>query len=442
MQDLELSCAWIAKGPGTKAYMTGLVDTGIYGNIKAEDQPMIIWRNSLGTSDIYVVNGNYMGSTIGIGLLSAFEFGSSDLQLYPVADAQCMTIAGFQAFTPENEEVIQQIYTRDSCKVLQDIVWPGTVSIALNADSTMTAMMTSMVGTGAGLAADGLATDGLPAPDPDDLVSIMKMLRENRTEAGIYVSQGDIGTAQEKLEMDHQFFTGNLPDYAFQAAYIGGQDPDRAAQALAGAGFDDIRTMVTVFREDDPVLGICGSGAAVLATVNPGDSHMYSEDLRERALETALGYSMITEDLSHVLYPETPEDQWQVVSKDFARFTSGFFKQYDAFSEVSVSEAGRKVSRYLALQASGGWSGTRNGDVLTVRTADPSVPFILRLHGEVPERYDGCSIEEIDDDSYLIYLEAADSTEQEDGGLPATEATIVLGKRFRARIVEQGGMDP
>ncbi len=390
LQDLNLVTSWFEMNSGTKAYMTGLLDEKIYGETQNEYLPAIVWRNSIDNTKIFVVNGNYMDSVTGIGFLCAMTNEIESYSLYPVINAQNMVVVNYPSFTPENEDAMFQLYSRDSYRVLREVVWPGLTAVLTNTDSKMSCMLTTK-----------MDYNEKASPEKEDLIFFMKLLREQEAEAGISCDQTSNVGVEGKLSVDHDFLALNLPAYKFLTAYVAENDPEQMRALLKEQGFSDVRTYLKDFEDTGELVYLTKDGDVVLTTINSGDSHKYSEDIRERAIETALGFSVVTEDLQHIIYPQDANDQWQNVYKDFARYTDTFYDAFDAFEELTLSDSGSRAKIFLSTI----YEQSRNGNVITLKSNYDTGCFVLRIHDEEINKIEGGEFKKIEDDAWLISLE-------------------------------------
>jgi hypothetical protein len=301
-----------------------------------------------------------------------------------------MVVVNYPSFTPENEDAMFQLYSRDSYRVLREVVWPGLTAVLTNTDSKMSCMLTTK-----------MDYNEKASPEKEDLIFFMKLLREQEAEAGISCDQTSNVDVASKLSVDHDFLAVNLPEYKFLTAYVAQNDPEQMRTLLKEQGFSDVRTYLKDLEDTGELVYLTKEGDTVLTTINSGDSHKYSEDIRERAIETALGFSVVTEDLQHIIYPQDANDQWQNVYKDFARYTDTFYDAFDTFEELTLSESGSRAGLFLTTI----YDQQRNGDVITLKSNYDTGYFILRIHDVVIDKIDGGSFKKIEDDAWLISLE-------------------------------------
>ncbi|MCR4842256.1 MAG: hypothetical protein K5840_03215, partial [Eubacterium sp.] len=348
--DLDLSVTWYDLSSGVTRYMVGLMDDetleqyniedGIIteedgeesedesesGDTEEEDEtqdadptfnneriPPIIWSATGADSTVFCVNADYMESQIGLGLISAMEYEVSDYQLYSTVNAQCLSFVNFPTGLSENYEQLNGLYARDWIVMSRDLIWPGITSVATANDSLPTCYVTRAVN-------DSVKGD----VDDDSFDYAFRLLREIDGEAGICAVAGEGSTLEESLAEDYEFFTGILPDYEIQSAYIGSQSPAVVAKALKKAGFTNVSIYEGDMDAERGCLSFIENGVFVSATHN-GISHTSTEDLLEKSLETALGYTDIVTDISSVLYPEDEDDEWQNFYDYFSSYTNTYW---------------------------------------------------------------------------------------------------------------------
>lgn len=398
MQDLDLTTPWYILASGTKMYLSGEIEHQDYIDNFGEENylnyptaflPGIIWRNSIEDSRIFVVNGDYMESDTGIGMLYAMEYEVSGFQIYPVVNAQSTVMTAYPTFASENGEQMNEIYSRDAISVMRDIVWPALVEIMTNTNSHMTFMLQSRIDY-----------SDKTSIDVGDVAMLMRFLGVQETEAGISAGGTDSLSSLEQLQYDKSFYDEYLSDYKFATAYVGSNSPTEVSQALSQEGYTDVSTLLKDYENTGDILSFLDDDTLVLSSVNTGSSHTYSEDLRARSIETALAYSMISEDLSEVIYPQSKDQHWENLSKKLSSYCVTLFKQYDAFDELTLSETGQRVRDYYNLE----YNVSRTGKVIQISSSTDDGYFIFRTHGEKIVDIEGADYTKLEDDAYLLHI--------------------------------------
>lgn len=385
-QDLDLNIPWYITRSGTKAYMVGMMENE---EIKNEYLPSIIWRNSIGGTKIFVVNGDYMADSTGLGILTAFMSELHDYELYPVINAQNIVFANYPGLASENEEEMKERYSRTQKEVFRDIAWPGVAAISERSKMKLTCLIAPQL--------DYL--DG-QVPNEEDLTYYLKLMKEKSAEAGLSASQVSNLPLEEKLKEDMAFLDQCIGNYAFQSFYVG--DKEDYLPLLGTELLQDIRTVVQDYDKGRPVVSYANEDVTLQSATIDGFRHTYSEDIRVKSLETALGYSNIVADMKRLAYPESEEDSWEKMYDELASNTDTYWKNFTAFEQTVLSESDGRIRDFLALD----FSDERREDTihLKVENLHKQAWFILRTHEESIEEIKGGSYEEIEEGAYLIQV--------------------------------------
>lgn len=386
MQDLTLTVPWFLIRSGSKTYMVGLLEDE---TIKNEELPALIWRNSYGNAHVYVVNGPYMYDETGLGILSAIAYEMQSYELYPVVNAQNLSVVNFPDFALENTEEMTEIYARDLRRLQMDLLWPNLIASANKGDYKMTCFMTPQM--------DYTVQGTLM---PEDLTFYLKQFREQGAEAGLAMDYLPGVDLREKLERDLAFFADAGNEYEYGAAYINREELNVLVELSKEDLLDSIRTVTGIREATDAILTYYSDTILDQGVTADGFKHTYSQDLRARALETALGYSNILLDMSKVTWPEEDEPHWEVLYDTFSSNINTFWKPFTAFDKTTISESDSRVRNFLSLD----YADSRDGDSIIVDISNRSgeTYFLLRTHGESVQDMTGGTCREIEQGTYLI----------------------------------------
>lgn len=126
------------------------------------------------------------------------------------------------------------------------------------------------------------------------------------------------------------------------------------------------------------------------------------DDFRSRCLQTAYGYYGTGIDTSRVIYPDSEDDSWNIMSNDWSKNYRPYRTPFVCFEKTTASEADRRVRNYLALDYETSVEGEQMR--ITADALDGDCYFILRLHGQEIEEMTGGSYEKIENGWYLLTL--------------------------------------
>lgn len=401
LQDMELAMPWYQLGTGTKVYMTGLLDED---ETDRELFPPVIWRNSYKGTLVFAVNGDYMTQLTGIGLLDAFCYEWQDYYLYPIINAENVTVAGFPGFADENADRIMELYSRSPGTVQQDVMWPGLYALSEKNRRKLTFCLMPQYDYGDKI-----------EPVSDNVVFFLQQMKEIGGEAGRTLEyRGDV-TLAEKLDRDRTFWKQNAGTYQVSAYYAGEDLSGEVREALNGESLEDVRTVVTGYHQGESLVSYYNQAVTVQSITGYAESYSYTRDLQRRSLETALGYYNLLLDLKPALWPESREEQWEnyfdVISSNISTYWSG----QTGFESTTLTESDGRVRNFLNL----GYSQSREADTITLKVEGVQEAwFLLRTHGEAITKIQGGEYSVSEKDVYLIHV--TDSTvqiqlEKEDG---------------------------
>ncbi|MCD8346980.1 MAG: DUF2194 domain-containing protein [Lachnospiraceae bacterium] len=389
-QDLELTTPWYQTGSRTKVYMAGMMEEA---DSETDPYPALIWRSSYGNAYVFAVCGDYLEGLGGLGFLTALVSEMYDYDIYPIVNAQNLVIVNGPVLASENSTEMQTIYSRDSDKLFRDVIFPGLAAISEDSGFVMTCLL-------------AVRTDssGIDEPKTDDLVYYLKYLKEQSAEVGLSLWRTDGASLAEASSQDAAFWESSGSAYQYSALYVSeGQLTEAAAltgEAADGTYLETVTTVVTADTGDCYLLDYINETTTVQGITSDAYSHTFSEDLTLRALETALGYSTISLDLTRVLWPEDESDHWENLYEDFSSNIGTYWKAFSDFERTTLSESDERVRAFLALD----YTDTREGDTISLTTTGltDTAWFLLRTDGEEIASIEGGSWEEIETDLYLI----------------------------------------
>lgn len=277
-QDMELTFPWYTLESGTKTYMSGIMEE----TVNYMDYPPVIWRNSLKSTFVFAVNGDYMEDASGLGLLSAMSAQTKECEIYPVVNAQNLVMLNYPGLAEENEEEMMRRYSRSSQKVIRDIMWPGIITAYRKNSLGLTAMMALQFDY----------EDG-NMPKQERLIYYMKLLNEQNAEtglSGICISDTKLG---DKLREDERFVREGIPNYRFTSFYAGELSEEEIGSVLGNGILADVRTVVEDYHGDSEIIGYVSEQVTKQVALSNGLKYTYREDFRNKCVETALGYSKL-----------------------------------------------------------------------------------------------------------------------------------------------------
>lgn len=385
-QDLELNIPWYITGSGTKTYMVGIMDED---EVEREEFPCIIWRNTYENTKVFAVAGDYMSSLAGLGFLSAFTYELESYELYPVINAQNITIANFPGFAEENAEEITRLYSRSPLMVFQDIMWPSISAMTETNDLKLTCLFHPQYDY----------SDGIE-PEADEVTFYLQQMKELSSEAGMSLKYKE-ATFEEVLEQDAMFYQATGNQYAYQAVFVEAKDLENVKKAAGQSGLlEQAKSFVCADSEGMPLVSYLTDNTTLQGFTGNAKEHTYMDNLTVRSIRTALGYSNVLLDLHDAIWPQSTEDEWQNLYDTMSRNVRTYWNGKGGFEQTTLSESDMRVRTFLNLDYQDG----RSGDTVVLQVSNASEPawFLLRTHAEKIVDIRGGEYQELEKNVYLI----------------------------------------
>lgn len=389
-QDLELDVPWYQVGSGTKTYMVGLFDKKTGKDVENEDLPTLIWRNGIENGSIFAVVGDYMKDSTALGLLDGMRVEASQYTIYPVVNAQNLSMVNFPVFADENNAEMMKLYSQSATGISRDIMWPSLVSIVEKSGMKMTCFIQPQADY----------TDDVE-PEIGNLEFYLKQMKEQSAEAGISLEYQKLDKAEDKVTKDTEFFEKEGTNYRFGAAFAKEKDLKGILKDTDSGLLGDVETLVCDYTEDQPVVSYYSDSVTLQTVTSDGMNYAYSDDIRMRSIQTALGYTNVMLDMYDIFWPQEKTDRWEVMQKRFSSNLLTYWKNFDGFDSTTLSESNARTRTFLNLD----YSQSREDNEITLKTSEPGSWFVLRLHDEEIDEVEGGTETKLEDNAYLIYAE-------------------------------------
>ena len=389
-QDLELDVPWYQVGSGTKTYMVGLLDEKTGKNVENEDLPTIIWRNGIDYGSVFAVVGDYMKDSTALGLLDGMRAEALQYTIYPIVNAQNLSMVNFPVFADENNDEMLKLYSQSVTGIARDIMWPALISVVEKSDMKMTCFIQPQADY----------TDDIE-PKSGNLEFYLKQMKEQNAEAGISLEYQKLDKAEDKVIKDTEFFENEKINYRFGAAFAKEKDLKGILKDTDSGLLGDVGTLVSDYTENQPVVSYYSDSVTLQTVTSDGMNYAYSDDIRMRSIQTALGYTNVMLDMYDIFWPQEKTDRWEVMQKRFSSNLLTYWKNFRDFDSTTLSESNARIRTFLNLA----YSQSREDNMSTLQSSEVGSWFILRTHGEEIDEIDGGSQTEIEADAYLICAE-------------------------------------
>ena len=387
-QDLQLNVPWYQVGSGTKTYMVGLLDQSKQKEtVENEELPTLIWRNGIRNGSIFCVVGDYMKDSTALGLLDGMVAEASSYYIYPVVNAQNLSMINFPVFADENNEQMMELYSQSITGMARDIMWPSLVSIVEKGGLKMTCFMQPQAAY----------QDGVE-PDSKNLVFYLKQMKEQNAEAGLSLQYKNADSLKDKLNQDEEFFRKANSSYRYGAAFTEEQNLDSVLSLMNTELMKNVSTLVCEYTEKRPVVSYCTDSVTLQSVTSDGMNYTYSDDIRMRSIQSSLAYTNVMLNMQDIFWPERKSDRWQIMQKHFSSNLLTYWKNFTGFDSTTLSESNTRTRTFLNLD----FSQSRTENEIILETSEAGSWFILRTHGEEIADVEGGTWTEIEEGAYLI----------------------------------------
>ncbi|HHV12056.1 MAG TPA: DUF2194 domain-containing protein [Clostridiales bacterium] len=335
--DTQVSVPYYSLAPGYEVYAVGMLDNQEALGIENKDLPPLLWRTTRGESSICVINSGLFDGMSLLGVLTGFMSHLGDYYVYPVVNAQTISLVDYPYFSDENGETLQQLYSRTSEAVARDLLWPNIIQILKNYGGSYSFFAASQL--------DYL--DGVGAKK-DYIGFYLREIHKLPGNMGLSLGQVSDISLEDKVSEDEAFFKEYLPDYDFSALYTADFTAGELRGSLKSGLLEHISLVMSDYREGDRLLDFLEEDILSVKFNLDGYKHETRDDLRMGSIENALGMCNMKVDIGRVFYPEGDHDEWNYLSLEWSKGDT-YFKDYSMLDMVPVYEMEKRARRFLAL---------------------------------------------------------------------------------------------
>lgn len=359
-------------------------------SIDYKDLPGILWRTRTGNANVFVANTDVFSGKSLLGLLTAFMSQHESCFVYPVVNAQTISILDFPLLSNENTSALNALYSRTAEAIGRDVVWPSVVMILRNYQAEPSFFMAPQL---------DYADSSQPAKT---FIPFYRQEIERLSGAlGLSLHQVSSLPLSGINEQNTAFLSQAMPHYRFTAACV---TADQLAELSSSAAFapplEDITLLMSDMRADQPMLSFVNDKTVSAAFTTDGFVHETLDDLQLLAIETALGMNNQKVELSQVFYPQNNQD-WNKLS---LLWSSGdtYQKPFRFFDAVTVYGLEERIRTFLQLD----YEAVFDGDTITLSLENGAAEgyFILRIFNRKILSATGGTFNQLSDTAYLLHL--------------------------------------
>ena len=386
--DTAVSVPYYSLAAGYEVYVVGLLDDQEELGIKDEELPPLLWRTKTGNAFVFAVNSDIFSGICLLGVLNGFMAQESDCYVYPIVNAQTISLINYPYLSKENEESMQQLYSRSAEAVGRDLLWPSIIQILKNYGDSYSFFMSPQ-----------LDYQDSIGPKGDFMEFYLREISKLPGDMGLSLGQVSDTELKEILSEDEEFFNEYLPKYEFTALYTADFDMTEVESCLGQKPLKNIRLIMSDYKEGDKMIEYIRDDTISVKLNMDGFRHETMDDLKMICVENALGMCNEKVDIKRVIYPEGSADEWNNLSLRWSKGDT-YFNDYSRFDMISAYEMEKRVRRFLALDYTYHWD--ENEVAIYIENFEEEAYFILRIGSRRIASVENGTIDEIMEGSYLI----------------------------------------
>lgn len=357
--------------------------------------PDLLWRNVHKKGQIYVVNGSFLETHNGIGIISAIFAQMYEDFIYPVINAKAVLVNNAPYLSYENDDEIQKRYARNSQRFFMDIVLPDIIALSMTSGNVPTFYGVTSLNENA-TSEDKLNTSVLPIVNSE--------LKRIGAEMGI--SDYDIKKLQngKKLIDTINLYKKELGDYKCRSLYV--NKVDKTVNNFMISEVNDIMEIGSLVSSWDSGTSFSYNKNNIvnIPAVTEGFSYGDEDLFKLHSIATALGVVTHSIDINEMVYPQKNDEDWSNSFKDLASAVMTYWDGYKSLDSLNISSTENRVSRFLDSKPH--ITKSENSISISIDGFDEEAYFMLRTKKKVMG-IDHGKVTEIQEGAYLIYADQA-----------------------------------
>lgn len=383
-----------------KTYIAGLLAdkdkvNGEKLSMMYEKMPDLLWRNVYKKSQIYVVNGSFLETHNGIGIISAIFAQMYEDFIYPVVNAKALFINNAPYLSYENDEEMQKRYARNSQRFLLDIVLPDIIALSMSSGNVPTFYGVTSLNENS-TSKNKLNTSVVPIMNSE--------LKRIGAEMGISDYDGDNLQSGKKVIDTINLYKKELDDYKCRSLYV--NKIDKTVNDLMVSevnSFTEIGSLVSSWDRGTSFSYHKGNIVNIPA-VTEGFSYGDGDLFKLHSIATALGVVTHKIDINEMVYPQSKDKDWSNSFKDLASAVDTYWDGYKSLDSLNISSTESRVLRFLNIKPH--ITKFKNGITISIDSFDEEAYFMLRTKKKVVG-IDHGKVTKIQEGAYLIYADSA-----------------------------------
>lgn len=354
----------------TKTYVTDL------------DGSSMIWRNIYNGSHIFVVNGSFIETNAGYGVMSAILAQIYSDYIYPVVNAKVLTYTRLPYLNYENNSILMKIYNRNAMQLQQDILIPDILSINKSR---------KLIPSGFVYFNKAEYINGLNNYNKRHLNSYKKDIYRLGGEVGMVYS----GDLEKDLDLYHQFFNGEN----FESILLNEKNLEDIIELTNDEEFNIINSVIGPWIVDEKSFGFINKNVVYIPFTIEGIANTDLEKLEFYSGVTAFGAIIQNFDFEQIIYPIEEKDHWINVWREHVKYIDSYREKFEMIESKNITETAHSVKKFVVNDPLIKHSNNKIEIIFDQWYGESS--YILRTNKDV-ESIIGGTITIIEDGAYLV----------------------------------------
>ena len=114
----------------------------------------------------------------------------------------------------------------------------------------------------------------------------------------------------KKMKKDDEFFQNEDRSYIYGTAFTEAKNINSVLQLENTELLKNVSTLICEYTEEKPVLSYCSDFVTLQSVTSDGMNYTYSDDIRMRSIQSALGYTNVMLNMYDIFWPQKDTDRW------------------------------------------------------------------------------------------------------------------------------------
>jgi hypothetical protein len=290
----------------------------------------VIWRNTYGESEIYVVNGPFFETNAGYGILSAIMAQIYPDYIYPAINAKVLTYTGLPYVSYENTSELEKMYSRSAMQLQQDILIPDILSINKSRNFIPSGFLT-----------------GGDHKNSTDAINKYSKKQINNYQKDIYKLGGEVGVVYTgDLEKDIETYHDLFNNMSVNSILLKKENVEELNELIAKDQFSFTESILGPWSVKKKSFGYVNESTVYIPFTIDGISNTDFEKLEFYSGITAFGAIIQNLNLEQIIFPKDDKDNWMNVLREYVKFMDSYRMKFQMLEARNVTGTAQSIKKF------------------------------------------------------------------------------------------------